>query len=234
MPAWASFDTAAGRLYGTPSSGDIGNSGTVTISVSDGKVSTALPPFSISVTAVPNAAPTISGNPAGQLTAGNAYNFTPAASDADGDSLTFSIENRPAWASFNTATGRLYGTPGNADVGSYSGIRITVTDGTSSATLGSFSINVTAPVSNNSDVELSWVAPVTNVDGTALTDLAGYKLYFGRVGGNLTESRDINNANATTYLVQNLDAGNWRFVLTAVNASGQESRFSDEATFSIN
>ena len=82
--------------------------------------------------------------------------------------------------------------------------------------------------------ELSWVAPVTNVDGTALTDLAGYKLYFGRVGGNLTESRDINNANATTYLVQNLDAGNWRFVLTAVNASGQESRFSDEATFSIN
>jgi hypothetical protein len=234
MPAWSSFDTAEGRLYGTPSAADIGNSGAIVISVTDGKVSAELPSFSITVAAVPNTAPTISGSPATQLPVGEAYSFTPSAADADGDTLSFSIENRPAWASFNTATGRLYGTPDAGDAGTYGGIRIMVSDGVTSTSLGSFAIQVTAPVSSSGDVELTWVAPVTNVDGSALADLTGFKLYFGRVGDNLTESREIGNANATSYLVQDLDAGDWRFVLTAVNTGGQESRFSNEATFSIN
>jgi hypothetical protein len=234
MPAWANFNTANGRLYGTPTAADIGNSGTVVISVSDDKVSAALPAFSISVTAVPNSTPSISGTPGGQVLAGQLYSFQPVAADADGDTLTFSIENRPTWASFNTATGRLYGTPDAGDAGAWSGIRIRVSDGITTAELSAFAIQVQSPTATSSDVELTWVAPVTNVDGSALTDLAGFKLYYGRQGGSFTDSVEINNANATSYLVQDLDAGNWQFVLTAVNTSGQESRFSGEANFSIN
>ena len=84
---------------------------TSSISVSDGKASAALAPFTIKVAALPNKAPTIAGAPATQVNAGSAYSFRPTAVDADGDTLTFSIANRPAWAAFNTATGQLSGTP---------------------------------------------------------------------------------------------------------------------------
>ncbi len=63
------------------------------------------------------------------MTAGTAYSFQPVASDADRDTLTFSITGKPAWASFNTTTGRLSGTPGDSDTGTYSNIAIAVTDG---------------------------------------------------------------------------------------------------------
>ena len=87
-----------------------------------------------------NTAPTISGSPATSVTAGNNYAFQPGASDADGDTLTFSISNQPAWAIFDTSTGRLSGTPVNA--GTFSNIRISVSDGQSTAALSTFSITV--------------------------------------------------------------------------------------------
>ena len=64
-----------------------------------------------------NRAPEISGSPATTVQAGTAYSFTPAASDADGDPLTFSAIGMPAWASVDAATGRIGGTPGDAHVG---------------------------------------------------------------------------------------------------------------------
>src|SRR5262245_48462123 len=73
-----------------------------------------------------NAAPTIQGQPSGSVQAGQAYSFTPSASDPDGDSLTFSVTNLPDWAAFNTATGRVSGTPSSSDIATYSNIRISV------------------------------------------------------------------------------------------------------------
>ena len=234
MPAWASFNTTSGRLFGTPTAADADSSSSVVISVTDSKAMVSLAGFVINVAGLSNAAPVISGTPATQITAGQLYSFVPSASDADGDSLSFSINNRPIWASFNTDTGRLYGTPDAGDVQSWSGIQIFVTDGVDSASLNSFSIAVQAVTSVSNDVELTWVAPTNNEDGTALSDLAGYKLYYGRVGEGLSESDEILNANATSYLLEGIDSGNWRFVVTAFNFAGQESRFSTEATYSTN
>ena len=56
-----------------------------------------------------NAAPQISGTPATSVIAGSTYVFTPTASDADGDALTFAISNMPDWATFDTSTGQLTG-----------------------------------------------------------------------------------------------------------------------------
>ncbi|MFT5758708.1 MAG: hypothetical protein ACI9LM_003456, partial [Alteromonadaceae bacterium] len=64
-----------------------------------------------------NDAPTISGTPATSIAQGGTYSFTPVANDIDGDSLTFTIINKPSWLSFSTASGQLSGTPTNADVG---------------------------------------------------------------------------------------------------------------------
>ena len=142
-PTWAAFSSSTGRLSGTPSSSQVGAYSGITISVSDGTASAALPSFAITVEAG-NRAPTISGAPAGAVTAGQAYSFQPSASDPDGDPLTYSIANKPTWAAFSSSTGRLSGTPSSSQVGAYSGITISVSDGTASAALPSFSINVEA------------------------------------------------------------------------------------------
>jgi hypothetical protein len=93
-----------------------------------------------------NSPPTISGTPVTSTPVGQPYSFQPSASDADGNTLTFSIVGRPDWASFNPSTGRLSGTPTSSMAGlSFGGIVISVSDGTASTSLPAFAINVSAP-----------------------------------------------------------------------------------------
>ncbi len=139
-PSWATFDATTGQLTGTPSAANVGSYSNITISVSDGRCSAPrCRAFSIAVTAAPNRPPTISGSPSTTVQATTAYTFTPAASDPDGQTLTFSITNKPSWAAFSSTTGALTGTPSATDVGSYSNITISVSDGALSAALPAFS-----------------------------------------------------------------------------------------------
>jgi hypothetical protein len=144
-PSWAVFSTTTGALTGTPTAGNIGSHAGIVISVSDGRQSTALPAFAISVTAVPNALPRIAGTPGLSVEAATAYRFAPTASDPDGQPLTFSIQNAPAWATFSPATGTLAGTPTRAQVDTYRNIVISVSDGSASVALPAFSIVVESP-----------------------------------------------------------------------------------------
>ena len=106
QPSWASFDASTGRLSGTPTSTHVGSYEAIRISVSDGKSIADVPTYSI-VVGTPNRAPVMSGAPATTVDVGSAYSFRPTASDPDGNALTFSIANKPSWASFNTSTGTL-------------------------------------------------------------------------------------------------------------------------------
>ena len=190
---------------------------------SDDVASSAEPPPGPS-----NAAPRISGNPATAINIGDVYSFTPTASDADGDSLTFSIANMPGWASFNSATGELSGQPTLGNIGTYSNISISVSDGTASASLSNFAVSVNQM--GNLSTTLSWTAPTQNEDGSTLEDLAGYKIYWGTTPGAYTNSATIDTIGTTTYVVENLSPGTYEFVATAYNASGIESRYSSPAT----
>jgi len=231
-PSWASFDTSTGRLSGTPASGDAGTYGNIVISVSDGQDNASLPAFTITVRAVvTNSAPTISGSPATVVQEGDAYDFTPASADADGDTLVFSITNKPSWAAFDTNTGRLSGTPQAADVGTYADIVIGVSDGQASASLAAFAITVEAM--STGSVTLSWTPPTENTDGTALTDLAGYRIYWGSTSGSYPNSVTIDNPGVTTYVVENLSPGTYEFVATSYNTSGVESDYSAPATKTV-
>src|SRR5689334_19995260 len=164
-PAWATFSTSTGRLQGTPATANIGTFANITITVTDGQDTAQLPAFTITVSAAPNRAPTISGAPATTVVQGNAYAFTPTASDPDGNTLTFSIANKPAWAAFSTSTGALSGTPGAGNVGATSGIVITVSDGTLTASLAAFTLTVTAP--QNRAPTISGTPMTTVVQGNA-------------------------------------------------------------------
>ena len=224
-PSWATFNTSTGRLTGTPGAGNVGATGSITITVTDGQASASLPSFIINVSAQPNRAPTISGTPLTSVLALVGYAFQPSASDPDGNTLTFSIQNRPSWATFNTSTGRLSGTPAITDVATYNNIVISVSDGTVSASLPSFSLAVLQNA--NGTATVNWTAPTTNTDGSALTNLAGFRIAYGTNQGNLDRSVSLDNASLSTYTVNNLSSGTWYFAVYAVNSSGMESDISN-------
>jgi hypothetical protein len=177
-----------------------------------------------------NAPPSLSGNPPQSIAIGEPYEFQPDASDPDDDALTFSIQNNPAWMNFDFAQGTVTGTPTAGDEGTYEDIRITVSDGSATDTL-SFSVTVTQL--GNGSVTLSWTPPTQNSDGTALTDLAGYRIYYGRQEGYYPNRLVVDNPGLTTYVVENLSANTYYFVATAVNADGIESEFSNVATKAV-
>ena len=135
--------------------------------------------FSIEVTNVNNA-PTIDGTPDAEVEVDASYSFTPDADDADGDTLTYSISDKPGWADFDEDTGALTGTLTNADIGTYSNIVISVSDGVETAALDSFSIEVTnvndAPTISGSpeatvaqDASYSFTLLASDADGDTLT-----------------------------------------------------------------
>jgi hypothetical protein len=218
-PSWAAFDTATGRLSGTPTTA--GSFSSIVIGVSDGHVSAKLPAFAITVAAPSNSAPTISGSPPTSVSAGNAYNFQPSGRDADGDTLTYSIQNAPSWASFSTSSGRLSGTPTSANAGTYSNIVISVSDGVNRASLPSFAITVSSGATGSAT--LSWTAPTQNTNGSSLTDLAGYRLMYGRSSSNLDQTVQISNPSVSTYTITGLTSGTWFFAVKAYNTEGGES-----------
>ena len=178
-PSWASFSAVSGQLSGTPTASDIGVTSGIVISVSDGLASASLPAFSITVVNV-NDAPVISGIPPTSVLQGEVFNFAPTASDADNDTLTFTIQNAPSWANFNSATGQLTGTPGANDIGTTSGIVISVSDGALSASLSAFSIEVVSTndgplISGNPDTRVNedetynFIPTASDPDGDDLT-----------------------------------------------------------------
>src|SRR5689334_14559668 len=91
-----------------------------------------------------NQPPIIAGTPPTDLIAGTPYSFQPTAADPDGDTITFSATNLPAWASINAQTGKVTGTPTSAQVGKTAAITISASDKTASSSLPAFQITVAA------------------------------------------------------------------------------------------
>jgi hypothetical protein len=95
--------------------------------------------------------------------------------------------------------------------------------------------NAALPSSSSSAgaVTLSWLPPTTNTNGTTLSDLAGYRIYYGQSPTAMTEVIDISNAGLTAYMVENLSAGTWYFAIKAVTTTGIESSLSNVASTTI-
>jgi hypothetical protein len=77
-------------------------------------------------------------------------------------------------------------------------------------------------------VTLNWQAPTENSDGSPLTDLSGYKIYYGASAGNYSSNIPVPNPGLTTYVVENLLPGRYYFAVTSYNSQGVESTMSPE------
>lgn len=72
-------------------------------------------------------------------------------------------------------------------------------------------------------------------DANAEPDLAGYKVYWGRSSGNYTQGVPpvVGVMTQPTFTTPKLFNGTWYFAVTAFNAGGQESGFSNEVSTTI-
>lgn len=186
-----------------------------------------------------NRAPTISGV-VGNGTVGAEYYFRPTASDPEGDRLTFSISGAPGWMVFRPLDGRIVGTP--TDAGTYTGIVISVRDSAGNvASLPPATVTIsgnsaptnrvptitgtpatTVPVGTGI-ATVSWTPPTKNADGTALRNLAGYRIAYGTSATELTQVVEIANPGLTSYTIRNLSPGTYYFIVRAYTSGGAES-----------
>src|SRR6516165_2705815 len=225
-PAWATFNTSTGHLGGVPAAASVGTQSYVAIFATDGVLRVSLPAFTLKVIAGTSTAdkPVISGSPLTSVTAGSTYKFQPAAKDPDGKTLSFSVQNKPSWASFSISSGLLDGTPTRSQSGSYNNIIISASNGQYSSALPAF--GVTVKTATNGSATVDWVPPTTDTKGDKLTDLAGIRIYYGNSPANLAQMVQVASATATSTTIGNLAAGTWYFGSVAYTTTGVESAMS--------
>lgn len=78
---------------------------------------------------------------------------------------------------------------------------------------------------------MSWTAPTTYSDGSALSGLKGYKLYTGTTRGSYSNPVDVGNANSYTLTGLN-DGTTYYFAVTAYDNLGNSSGYSNEVSYS--
>jgi len=86
---------------------------------------------------------------------------------------------------------------------------------------------------SSNSATLTWDAPTTNADGTPLTDLAGYKIYWSEESGNFNSNNSITvGKDVTTYTLENLhfSPGTYYFTVTAYDTEGNESDYAKQVT----
>jgi hypothetical protein len=204
--------------------------------------------FAMSIASVSHATTTIDGvgSPPTSVDVERWYGFQTWATDTDGRTVSYSIKNKPSWATFDTTYGHLYGIPPTSAAGTYPNIVISASDGISQASLPAFTIVVegaggstsggggttTPPSSGSGSATLSWQPPTANTNGTAIKNLAGYTVYYGTNTNNYTSVK-LANPGLTSYTISNLPAGSYSFAVVAYNTAGETSQYSSVVTKTI-
>lgn len=169
----------------------------------------------------PSSGPSIGGTPPTTIRIGEPYTFRPTTGNHNGDQLRFVATRLPPWAGLDPHTGTLTGMPAAGDEGAYIGIVIRVSDGRAEVALPAFAIEVSQDASGSAT--LSWDAPLEHADGTPLTDLAGYRIEYGRDAGDPDQYLLIDNPSVNTVVIERLSSGTWHFAVVAFDDHSIES-----------
>jgi len=76
------------------------------------------------------------------------------------------------------------------------------------------------PPPQSGSAELFWTAPTQNEDGSALTNLAGYTVRYGKSVDSLDQELDVPGAAKTSILIEGLSAGTWYFTVASYTNTG--------------
>jgi len=131
------------------------------------------------------------------------------------------IDGLPSWLSFDPSEEELHGSPAIEDIGIHDRIVLESVDGLGLFQSHYLTIEVTAISSFT--VEFSWSAPAQRTDGSALTNLAGFRIFAGRSQHDMEEWVTIENPTVDRHTIENLGSGRWWFALSAYDSNGAES-----------
>jgi hypothetical protein len=106
--------------------------------------------------------------------------------------------------------------------------QVTVTAEDTSGATKSRRLRVKRESGENGSATLSWTPPTTRIDGSPLNNLAGYKIFYGRMSGVYDYEVEIDNPGVVTYVVEGLVSGDWYFTLAAFDTDGLQSDRSNE------
>jgi hypothetical protein len=207
-----------------------------------GKIAAGLLASTLLATSISHATTSIYGHgtPPTTVKENYYYGFQTWATDTTGRPVSYSIKNKPAWATFDTKYGHLYGVPTASSVGTYSNIVISATDGLTSAALPAFSITVTGTTVSTSgtastgSATLHWTPPTQNTNGTTLTNLSGYVISYGTNSSSLSSTVKVANAGLSSYEIDGLAKGTYYFAISSYNSAGQTSTLSSTVSKTIN
>ena len=131
--------------------------------------------------------------------------------------------------------GLLDGTPTSSQTGTYSNIIISASNGQYTSALPSFSVVVTkaATTASTGAATIDWTPPSENTNGTKLTNLAGFRIYYGTSAASLNQMVQVASATETTYTISNLAAGTWYFAGVAYTTAGTQSAMSNVVSAAI-
>lgn len=174
---------------------------------------------------------TLTGTPAVAANPGVKYQFQPTVNQTAGQ-VTFSISGQPSWASFNSTTGELSGTPSQSMVGMSADVTITASNGASAASIGPFTIVVTTAAIPPGSIAVSWEPP-TDSSQSLLGQLAGYYIYYGTSSDDLSHSVLVFGGGTSDYVIQGLAPGTYYLALTTYNAQGIQSERSNIVSVSV-
>ncbi|MEX2123314.1 MAG: hypothetical protein WD795_05445 [Woeseia sp.] len=110
---------------------------------------------------------------------------------------------------------------------------ITITAEDSAGTTATRTVVVNRESGDAGSVTLAWKAPSNRADGSPLTDLAGYRIQYGRLSETYDYEIEIDNPTVDSYVVDGLDSGTWYFAATAYDSGGIESVFTDEVSTDV-
>lgn len=133
LPTGMTIDSQSGLIRWTPAANQLG-SHEVAFRVDDGQGGAATQIYSLVVTATAsNNPPVITSNPNFVATVDSLYQYNVTATDADGDTLTYQLQNRPAGMLINSTTGVVTWTPTAGQLGTHT-ITVAAVDGQAGGT----------------------------------------------------------------------------------------------------
>jgi hypothetical protein len=143
--------------------------------------------------------------------------------------ITVTLPGAPTYTTtFSSATTfrRVITVRFRADAAGTLRVNYTQTAGAGTINMQAAALSQAAATLPSGSAILTWHPPASNVDGSPLTDLAAFRVYWGTAHGSYSQSAHIANPAARTHTISGLARGTWHFVVTALNSQGAESVYS--------
>lgn len=83
------------------------------------------------------------------------------------------------------------------------------------------------------DIQLTWTPPTQNTDGSPLTNLAGYRIFYGASPDALTNEIDYPNPAGNEYMISSVPQGTYYLAIAAYTTSNLQSALSTVISISF-